>query len=446
MSDLLWQLWELAVTLFECAVATRFVCSFLGQETRSKDGRRRWFGFTLTYASAVSILNHIMIYEGALDLIYITVCFIYCCAFLPGTIRRKAFISVFHLCIVVMNSSFGANLVGTVLNKELTAIYSSAGLPRFLAMLLVQILNLFVFKVLTGVLGQSKADFHISEWALLGGIFLLSIAGMVLIQLSLLHANTSQTVRLLLLGVDIIIIAVNYIAIRLLLHMNRLHKKYLEHELLEEQMLYQMQYAKNMKQQEEAIHKLRHDFKATVAVLQNFISENALSEASRYLVSYEQAIDRTASIIHTNQPFLNAILNTKLTYAKENGIRCLCQSPEMLPDLDDIDYCILLGNLLDNAIEAERSRNIPNPEIQVHIRVFENRICISIRNRIQQSVLDSNPDLTSTKQDSASHGFGIRTIREIVNKHHGTAAFYEEKNWFVADLELIAAPAAEIIC
>ena len=115
----------------------------------------------------------------------------------------------------------------------------------------------------------------------------------------------------------------------------------------------------------------------------------------------------------------------------------------MLPDLDDIDYCILLGNLLDNAIEAERSRNILNPEIQVQIRVFENRICISIRNRIQQSVLGSNPDLTSTKQDAAPHGFGIRTIREIVNKHHGTAAFYEEKNWFVADLELIAAPAAE---
>ena len=344
--------------------------------------------------------------------------------------------SVFCLCIVVMNSSFGANLVSNVLNTELSVIYSTAGLSRFLAMLLVQVLNLFVFKVLTSIFGQRKTDFNLAEWALLGSVFLLSIAGMVLIQIFLLHTNAQQSDRLLLLGVDIIIIAVNYIAVRLLVHINRFHEKETEHKLLREQMMYHVQYANNMKQQEEAIHKIRHDFKATVAVLQNFISQNALAEASQYLVSYQNAIEKTASIIRTNQPFLNAILNTKLTYAKENGIQCSCHSPEILPDLNDIDYCVLLGNLLDNAIEAERNIGIHNPEIQVQLSFFENRICISVKNRIIQSVLESNPDLLSTKRDADSHGFGIRTIREIVNKHQGTVIFYEEKNWFVVNAEL----------
>ena len=436
MIDFLWQLWELAVTLFECVVSTKFVCCFLGQETQSNDGRRRWFGLALCYASAVSILNSIMPYEGALDIIYIAICFIYCCAFLPGTIKQKGFISVFYLCVVVMDSSFGANLVSAVMNTDISVIYSTAGLSRFLAMLLVQILNMFVFKTLTSVMGRSKADFHIAEWALLGGVFLLSIAGMVLIQISLLRTNAQQTERLLLLGVDIIIITINYIAIRLLLHINRLHEKDVEHKLLKEQTLYQMQYAKNMQQQEESIHKLRHDFKATVAVLQNFIAGNDLEGASRYLVTYQHAIEKTASIIHTNQPFLNAILNSKLTYAKEYRIKCSCHSPEVLPQIDNIDCCVLLGNLLDNAIEAERDLNIPNPEIQVHLSLFGDSICISVRNRIGKSVLESNPNLLTTKHDVMSHGFGVRTIREIVKKHQGTVIFYEEKKWFVVNVDL----------
>ena len=439
MIDFLWQLWEFVVTLFECAISTKFVCCFLGQETQSKDGRRRWLGLALSYASAVSILNRIMPYEGALDLIYIIICYIYCCAFLPGTFKQKGFISVFYLCVVVMNSSFGANLVSAVMNTDISIIYSTSGLARFLAMLLVQMLNLFVFKVLTSVLGRSKADFrtfHTVEWVLLGSVFLLSIAGMVLIQISILHTNIKQTDRLLLLGVDIIIITINYIAIRLLLHINRLHEKDVEHKLLKEQMLYQIQYAKNMQQQEESIHKLRHDFKATVAVLQNFIAGNDLEGASRYLVTYQHAIEKTASIIHTNQPFLNAILNSKLTYAKENGIQCSCHSPEVLPQLDDIDCCVLLGNLLDNAIEAERDLVISNPEIQIHISLLGDVICISVKNRIDKSVLEANPSLHTTKNNVNSHGFGIRTIREIVKKHQGTVIFYEEKKWFIVNVEL----------
>lgn len=98
MIDILWELFEMIVTLFECSVSMHFVCKFLGLDFNDKGNHKLWYGVILCYAIAVTIMNLIIPYEGAIALIYIFIVFIYATFLLPGTLVKKAFASILFLC------------------------------------------------------------------------------------------------------------------------------------------------------------------------------------------------------------------------------------------------------------------------------------------------------------------------------------------------------------
>ncbi len=70
---ILWGLFELIVTLFECSVSMHFVCKFLGLDLTEKANHKLWYEVVLCYAIAVTIMNLILSYEGALAFIYISI-------------------------------------------------------------------------------------------------------------------------------------------------------------------------------------------------------------------------------------------------------------------------------------------------------------------------------------------------------------------------------------
>lgn len=434
MKEIFWELFELIITLFECGVSMRFVCEFLGVNLNEKSNYKLWLGLLLCYAIAVSIMNRIIPYEGLLVFSYSIIVFIYAILLLPGSILKKAFVSVFFLCCIIMNSSLGVNLSSAILGADVNEIYAESGGSRLVTVVFVQLLNLLVFQSLTRLFGKGALKLRMHEWLLIAGTFFISILGMTLIQIVATHSEATKIERLCFLGTDMAIIIVDYITIRLVSILNRHHQTELENQHLRMQMQYQTQYADTVRQQEESVHRLRHDLKTTISAMYGFIYEGNIQEMEKYLSTYATSLAETASIVHTNQPFLNAILNTKMTYAKEQGIQCTCHSPELLPNIHGADYCSLLGNLLDNAIEAQL--NLSRPEMSVIIDYTNSRLTISVKNRIQNSILTTNSKLYTTKSKTCDHGHGIPTIKEIVSRYQGTVDFYEDDGWFIANVVL----------
>lgn len=430
MISILWELFELIVTLFECSVSMHFVCKFLGLDLNDKANHKLWYGIVLCYAIAVTIMNLIIPYEGVLALIYILIVFIYATFLLPGTPIKKAFASVLFLCVIVMNSSLGVNLASTILNSSAADIYAKSNFSRFITVIFVQALNLLVFQVLEKIIGSGALKLHLREWILLASVFLVSIFGMTLIQISVTKLNASEKLRFCLLGTDLAIIIVDYIAILLITVLNHHHQTELENQQMKLQLQYQVQYAETVRQQEESVHRLRHDLKTTISVLHDFLHKKQLSAMEKYLDTYTASLFETTSIVNTDQPFLNAILNTKMTYAKEHGIACTCHLPATLPTINGMDYCSLLGNLLDNAIDSSLLLSVR--EIAVSIDFTDFKLTIAVKNKIQSSVLNSNPHLQTTKGNRSDHGHGIPTIKEIAKKYNGDVDFYESDGWFNA--------------
>ena len=99
-----------------------------------------------------------------------------------------------------------------------------------------------------------------------------------------------------------------------------------------------------------------------------------------------------------------------------------------------MDISIILSNLLDNAIESSLKQEPVNRfiDIQMFKRMGMNNIII--RNYIGTSVLRNNPQLNTTNKDDTGHGYGIKSIKKLVEKYNGDINITEENNYFVVHI------------
>lgn len=171
--------------------------------------------------------------------------------------------------------------------------------------------------------------------------------------------------------------------------------------------------------------KLRHDIKHSIIVAKGFIDEHEYENAKKYMDELiETKVDAFGYTKYCDNQVINYIINDKRTKCLQSDVEFKCVVFGKIKDVHDVDLSILIGNLLDNAIEAaERSKDkIVN--LEIYDRSF---IEIVVENSIAKSVLKTNPVLLTTKRNHELHGYGMKSITEIVDKYSGEIT-YEENN------------------
>lgn len=435
MIDTLWNIFELTVNIFEATNAMYFVCIFLNGSICRKEEYRYWIIGSLIYATTTTILNNISDYEGVLLFIYVATVFLYSLLFFNGTILQKLFISVFQLACIVLVSNFIVNLVTSAVKAPLTQVYSESGWIRLLTVILVQITDFYLFQILIRIFRNKDVHLRKTEWILLLSTFLLSTIIIVLIQLAQLKNNLTTSTRILLLFADVCIVIINIIAIKIITLLNQQYHTKMENKLLHTKLQYQAQYTTAVQQQEESVKKQRHDIKNTMTVLNKLAEQEDINGIRKYIQQYIEHYHNEISFVHTNHTIVDAIINTKLSYANEMGINTVCLIDSNLPEISDTDYCSLLGNMLDNAIEASQN-NIESPEIILEMVSTNTQLRIRVKNKIQESILNNNPYLRTTKSVSSHHGYGISILKEISSRYGGSTDFFEEDSYFIAQIVL----------
>jgi len=207
--------------------------------------------------------------------------------------------------------------------------------------------------------------------------------------------------------------------------------KFLEFKLLEQQ-----KSLSEMKLLYEEIKKLRHDMKNYLGCIGTMIHNEKYIEAKNYLDNLlENKVYNGKQYILTENDAVNAILNSKMSICKEYKIKMDCQISGSLNLISELDLSILLGNVLDNAIEACMKVK-ESPVIRLQMYNEGNYLVIVVSNSIEESVLERNPNLQTTKKDKSNHGFGTTSIKDIVKNHNGMIRFYEKNKEFITDIWL----------
>ena len=100
----------------------------------------------------------------------------------------------------------------------------------------------------------------------------------------------------------------------------------------------------------------------------------------------------------------------------------------------DNDTCSLLGNLLDNAIDACKRIEQNDKWILLQIEIQKNFLFIKISNSIDEMPVMKTGIPVSTKQNKKRHGYGLKSVERIVNKYNGVITFRIEQNIFEVDI------------
>ncbi len=176
------------------------------------------------------------------------------------------------------------------------------------------------------------------------------------------------------------------------------------------------------------INQKTHDLKHHIRAIRHASQE----ELDKYLNEMEGAVHIYEAIVKTGNEVFDTILTEKSLYCKDRGIQVSCVAEGSQMDfINTVDLYALLGNALDNAIEAvEKFKEIEKRQIDVMIYRQQNFLVMNIINPIPGKLIFGEELPVTTKEDNKLHGFGLRSMKYIVRKYDGFLNISEEDGCF----------------
>ena len=184
----------------------------------------------------------------------------------------------------------------------------------------------------------------------------------------------------------------------------------------------------------ELINRKCHDLRHQIKALRHISSED---ERNAYIRQVGDAVLFFESAVKTGNQTLDLILMEKQLYCKEHGITltCVCDGAE-LDWLEAADLYALFGNALENAIESVREESPENRVISFRSGQRAGFLSLHFENYLGHDLTMRDGMPLTTKDDQQYHGFGMLSIRHIVEKYGGTMSIRTDRNLFRLDILL----------
>ncbi len=171
-----------------------------------------------------------------------------------------------------------------------------------------------------------------------------------------------------------------------------------------------------------------HDLKHQIRALRDASKE----DMDQYLNEIEDSIKIYESIVKTGNEVLDTILTEKSLYCKDRGIKISCVvDGNQMDFINKVDLYTILGNALDNAIEAvEKFKHQEMRQIDVMIYKQQQFLVINIINPMKEQLIYEEELPVTTKGDKRYHGFGLKSMKYVVKKYDGFLTVSEEDGCF----------------
>ena len=180
----------------------------------------------------------------------------------------------------------------------------------------------------------------------------------------------------------------------------------------------------------------RHDYRNHIQVMKAYAALGDMEAIRNYLDSLEQDLTTVDTVIKTGNRMTDAILNSKISIARTKHIDVIADAniPVEL-GLSEVDLCIIIGNLFDNAIEASMTLPEDRRQIRVYMEVKNTQLYISFTNFTAQGKQTKiGKRFASTKGEG--HGLGLLRMDNIVERLGGYLNRNSEDGAFTTEILL----------
>jgi len=186
------------------------------------------------------------------------------------------------------------------------------------------------------------------------------------------------------------------------------------------QIAIQKEYYDALSGQMNEIRMIRHDMRHFIGVIQRLSEEERYEELKQFLNEYSEKTETDSIPVYSENVVINSILGYYSLKARDAGVPyyCGCSIPKQL-SMNEIDLCIVLGNALENAIEAcDCIDDSDSRFISAELRVWDNKLLIKIKNSYN-GILNIQDDRYYSTKDDKTRGIGMQNIKKVVENYNG---------------------------
>ena len=178
----------------------------------------------------------------------------------------------------------------------------------------------------------------------------------------------------------------------------------------------------------------RHDYRSHIQAMKALAADGDVEAIKDYLDQLDTELNTVDTVVKTGDPMADAILNSKISLARARHIGVTADAciPVKL-SMSGLDLCIILGNLLDNAIEA--SMKLPESQrlIRIYMDMKNTQLYISFTNFTAEKKMVRRGKVFETTK-GAGHGLGLARMDAIIERLDGYVSRNSEDGAFTTEI------------
>ncbi|MDR1156792.1 MAG: GHKL domain-containing protein [Oscillospiraceae bacterium] len=304
-------------------------------------------------------------------------------------------VQVLEIQIAEMQSNFSTYILGVLVSK-------------FVSLLLVYLIRFFINK------GKEQVD---RQFNLL--MMFMPVQSIILCFIINEFTSNIDNPRISTLGLLAVIISLClvFITIIILDRQRRALSYKKEYELAQLRLEIQIEHYQKLYQTQREVRSIRHDMNNALIAISGMLAEGQIGDALRHIKRIQTDIKRTADVVDTGFPAIDAILQAKINRASESDIHVV-HTVLLVGSLavDQFDLAVVVASALDNAIEGIlRSADVKR-EILLRITNTSGNVSVLVENFVSGPV---DVSFRTSKPDKGNHGFGLAQIKAIAHKYDG---------------------------
>jgi len=399
-------------------IALRFYNHFLIQKSMKQNLRYIGLGSLLV---GTAILNVTIETANILLFFSFGVFFVLGWIFYSGKTHVKVIMASFMMLFSFVMELFAALLLTAVFGDVLGEIRANSML-LFLGGVISKILLILFMEIIIRFKRRDASHVNLKSWFL---ILSIPVTSVILSVTSVYEPIVSNKFSGAAVFSCISILFINLFVFHLLDHTVQQVNETNHYKYREKQLLMQTEHFENIIEGYHQVRRVRHDMMNHLVALHGYLQNEQCDDAIEYIKKINESIDFNRIGIVSNNVAIDALISNRKSKAIKAGI--YFEEKVSLPgklQIDDMDMCIVIGNILNNAIEAcQRMKNEQmKKHIMLNINYKKGHIFIEVENTYDlRTVKQEEGKFISSKKYQWKYdvGLGMSNIERIINKYGG---------------------------
>ncbi len=432
---MIYLLFEIAATILDGIFITWFCAGMMGQERLKLHPRLL---IPLIYTALQLVMDHVVMPFSLLPVIVVTLaCILYSLTFdkkriFAALLSTGLFMMVISVAMLVIFIPF--NLLISDFEETLYGARTGA---RIIFLLLAKTTQFATLRFLL-IVFKKNTDLSLGYGLLLMLFHALSMIGLAAV-MTLMLDDLFRDHELLLTGIAFAFLALDVFLYVLIYQISKLQKAKYELKLMREKEAFEKSRITEASVIWEHIRKTRHDLKNHLTVVGGYLEAGDSETCRAYFDKLTKTVDSMGDLIRSGNGVLDYLINSKFSARKDVKL-VISGSVAPLEQMEPVDLACIVGNILDNALEAQEHIKEGEKLIDLRFLPQQGYTVILCKNTVCGPVLQKGKLKKTAKSDPESHGLGHRIVESTAKKYGGWVDYFEEDGMFGVQVTLSHTP------